>query len=776
MPEPPGRRDPESAEFLLFDAFTQFVRGQAEHQPWVIVLDDLHWADEPTLQLLLFMARALSTMPVLIVGTYRDTELTRTHPLSETLAELNREGGFQRIVLKGLTSEEVTSYVRKRASVEPSPALLSRIVEETEGNPFFLSEVVNLMVEEGTLENDSVSDISLPDGVREALGRRLDRLSADANELLQMAAVVGREFAYDTVALLGDRDDDWLLGRLEEGLAARVIEESDRPGRYAFTHALMQETLLDELSLTRRVRLHGQVGEALERRWGDGASEHPALLALHFALSATLSAEHEEKARRYLRLAGRQAEERNAWADAVQQYERLLAVETPDGERASTNARLLVDLGRTRIAVSDFRGAMRALWRALDLLEADAVWPQYAEAALILSSVSYNVLDPARQRPVLRLALDRLPDGQSELGARLTIRLAKVVDDLSIAGPLLSEGRETARQLGLEDVLAEADAVEGLHLHNQCDPEAMPLLNSAVNQLEHLGYYPLAAETAMNLRTMTEVTLGSAAALEVANRQIELGRRVRQPLYVADGTMYQLAISLHRGELERVAQEEGAALEQFGWHFLMRGTMSLCALLRGDRARAIELLPTATGGESWQSATLHSYRAWVLAHVGEFDEVDTEVENALRLIAQSKTPLFQIPIELNTLNAAVTAHADRWRDEALRVVETPELTQGHAVAGSTGSIALQRAEIGLMIELPAERVEGWFQEALDFSENEGFVIDRGRAHLGLAAVAQLQGDSESARRQLDAAGEMFSRHGAKLYLDQVIAKKQILKA
>jgi predicted ATPase len=128
--------------------------------------------------------------------------------------------------------------------------VLDRIFEETEGNPFFLSEVVNLMAQEGKLSSESVSDIAIPDGVKEALGRRLDRISEEANELLQVAAVAGREFTYDTLNLLGDRADEELLRLVEEALRARVIEEMPQAGRYRFTHALMQETLLGELSTT----------------------------------------------------------------------------------------------------------------------------------------------------------------------------------------------------------------------------------------------------------------------------------------------------------------------------------------------------------------------------------------------------------------------------------------------------------------------------------------------------------------------------------------------
>jgi len=242
--EPEPLADPEAAQFRLFDAFLTFVRGMAAQVPLLILLDDLHWADKPSLLLLQHVARELSRMRVLIACTYRDTDLSRTHPLSETLARLNREAGFDRIVLRGLSRGEVAAYIRAAASVEPKRELIDRVFEETEGNPFFLSEVVNLMAQEGKLTAESISDIAIPDGVREALGRSLDRISDEANELLQTAAVVGREFTYETLSLTGDRGDEELLRLVEEALEARVIEETERPGRYRFTHALMQETLL----------------------------------------------------------------------------------------------------------------------------------------------------------------------------------------------------------------------------------------------------------------------------------------------------------------------------------------------------------------------------------------------------------------------------------------------------------------------------------------------------------------------------------------------------
>ena len=201
-PEPPTPSDPRRAQFRLFDAYAHLRSGACSAEtPLLVVLDDLHWADKPTLLLLTHVARELARTRILVVGTYRDTDLDRTHPLSADAgrAEPRATAVHAHQPARARLATRSRDYIRAAAHVEPPRELVDRIFEETEGNPFFLTEVVNLMAQEGTLAATRVSDIAIPEGVREALGRRLDRLSEDANELLQFAAVAGREFAYDTL-------------------------------------------------------------------------------------------------------------------------------------------------------------------------------------------------------------------------------------------------------------------------------------------------------------------------------------------------------------------------------------------------------------------------------------------------------------------------------------------------------------------------------------------------------------------------------------------------
>ena len=267
---PPQLDSMEQARFRLFDSITAFLKTAAQKQPLVLVLDDLHWADQPSLLLLQFVARELDNSRLLLMGTYRDVELNRQHPLAESLGELTRERLFQRVLLRGLSQQDVGRFIEVVTGIVPPTGLTQAVFTQTEGNPLFVTEVVRLLVQEGELSQERTADrdswtVRIPEGVREVIGR-LNRLSQRCNETLTIASVIGREFELRQLTpLVEDISEDRLLEVLEEALSARVIEELPQAvGRYQFSHALIQETLTEELTLTRRVRLHARIAETLE--------------------------------------------------------------------------------------------------------------------------------------------------------------------------------------------------------------------------------------------------------------------------------------------------------------------------------------------------------------------------------------------------------------------------------------------------------------------------------------------------------------------------------
>jgi predicted ATPase len=227
-----------------------FLQNAAANRPLVLVLDDLHWADNDSLALLEFIAPELAAAPLLVIGTYRDVEVSRRHPLSETLAELTREQRLERIHLGGLSQAEVARCIEATSSIVPSSALAQAVHSRTEGNPLFVTEVVRLLVQEGELtperlEGQPRPPLPLPEGIRDVIGKRLGRLSGRCNAALTIGALIGADFELEQIGkLMGDLAEDELLELLEEALSERVIEELPAaPNRYQFTHTLIQETL-----------------------------------------------------------------------------------------------------------------------------------------------------------------------------------------------------------------------------------------------------------------------------------------------------------------------------------------------------------------------------------------------------------------------------------------------------------------------------------------------------------------------------------------------------
>ena len=226
---PAPQLEPAQARLRLFDSITAFLKTASQRQPLVLVLDDLHWADQPSLALLQFVARELGGARLLIIGTYRDMELSRQHPLAEALGELTRERLFQRVLLRGLTQEDLGRFIEMTSGNTAPRGLVEAVHTQTEGNPLFVTEVVRLLVQQGELGAEQVRDteswtIRIPQGVREVIGRRLNRLSQRCNEALTVASIIGREFTLAQLRpLVEEATDERLLELLEEALASRVI-------------------------------------------------------------------------------------------------------------------------------------------------------------------------------------------------------------------------------------------------------------------------------------------------------------------------------------------------------------------------------------------------------------------------------------------------------------------------------------------------------------------------------------------------------------------------
>jgi tetratricopeptide (TPR) repeat protein len=333
---PPSKAtDSDTERFLLFAAAVGLLTTVSQHQPVVLVLDDLQWADKGSLLLLRHLAAAEQTMRVLVLGTYRDSELSQSHPFTEALAALHRQRGVSRIELSGLDDSGVVSFLEAAAGQTLDKAavgLAHAIYRETDGNPFFVSEVLRHLSETGAIfqdstgrwvADDSLEQMALPDCVRVVIGARVGRLGPEASRVLSTAAVIGRDFDLDVLALATKTSEDELLDILDAAAAVALVRElSDATGHYTFAHALIQHTLYEDLGRTRRARVHRQVAEALEDLCGGHPGGRVGELARHW-ISATQPIDLA-KAIGYSKQAGDSALDALAPADALGRYAQAL--------------------------------------------------------------------------------------------------------------------------------------------------------------------------------------------------------------------------------------------------------------------------------------------------------------------------------------------------------------------------------------------------------------------------------------------------------------------
>jgi class 3 adenylate cyclase len=453
----PAALEPDQARFRLFDSITTFLKNASKGAPLMVVLDDMHWADKPSLLLLQFLAKELRGSRLMVLGTYRDVELRRQHPLAQTLGELNRENLSQRVLLRGLTENDVRRFVEVTAGTSPPDALVQAVYKETEGNPFFVNEIVRLLVADGRLEQAAgVKEwsVTIPQSVREVVGRRLDHLSEGCNRVLTIGSVIGREFGLRLLEKVAEVKGDALLEALEEAMAARVIAELPRAtDQYWFSHALIRETLYEELSTTRRVRLHRQIGEALEELDAEGNLPQ---LAYHFAEAAPGG--DVEKAVVYARKAGEKAVALFAWEDAVTQFERALQVvdlQTPVNETLKCD--LLLALGDSLFGTGDEARGQATFESAAEIARRLKDGQRLAQAALGYARPFSVGLVNETVVALLREALRGIADEDSAVRARLLSRLGREMYFASLEefDRLTLEGVTVARRVADKRALSE---------------------------------------------------------------------------------------------------------------------------------------------------------------------------------------------------------------------------------------------------------------------------------------------------------------------------------
>lgn len=420
--------DAAQARFRLFDALAAFWKRAAAPRGIMLVIDDLHWADAASLRLLEFLAADATEARLLLVGTFRDTEVDRRHPLFDTLGDLARRPHYARMALRGLSLEEARELVGAGAATK---ATLTQLLERTEGNPFFLTEMSRLLA-----PARGGKSTPLPAGVREVIGSRLNRLSATCNQVLINAAVIGREFELPVLTAMDDAlTEAACFDAIEEALAANVVEELLDAEAYRFTHALIREALYDEVPAIRRPRLHFRVAVAIEAGYRQDLTDQLTRLAFHYG--AAMPAQGADKALEFARRAGEQAMRLFAYEEAARHFHGALEALTIQTRRAQPDPAMRCELltlqGEAQTFAADYASARQTLRAAADLAQATASTTALARVAIAFEDASWRPgLTGEESIALLRSALARLhetsaADTQPQLQARLLSALTRAL-------------------------------------------------------------------------------------------------------------------------------------------------------------------------------------------------------------------------------------------------------------------------------------------------------------------------------------------------------------
>lgn len=643
----PRLADAAQARFRLFDAIAGFWKRAAAETAHLLILDNLHWADTPSLRLLEFLAPEIGDSRLLVLATYRDIELSRRHPLSDTLGALARAPRFQRVRLTGLNLGESSRFMVAAAG-RPVPAeLLASVHSQTEGNPLFLAEITRFLMREGVLDAQPSSPSAIaspgaaprriPEGVKEVIGTRLNRLSQPCNAVLANAAAIGRTFNTAVLtSLLDGMPEGELTAALEEALAAGVIEEAAEPGNYQFSHALIRETLYDEIPPVRRARLHLRIGAALEALHGHDPMSDLAALAHHYC--AALPGGDARKAVEYAQRAAERADKLFAYEEAAR-YCRLAlqALEASKApEDATRRCKLLIALGEGLVKAGENLQAAEVLRVAAASAKALGVSEDFAHAAVAFEEATWRPGIPGG--PAARLlhdALAGLPEEDGVLRARVLSSLTRALvfsGSLDEATRVHEQALAMARRLGDPGTISAAlrSMVTARWL-----PQRFAARVAATSEAERLAQQIGDREReidAASWRLFDLMELGDmkTRAAEFA-AYAKLADEVRQPFYQYVGVSSRAMMALFEGRFE---ESERLALQALEVGQRMPGLDAAGIFgvqmftVRREQGRLKELAPAVDAfvRTTAEAATWRPGLAVVYSELGLAEQARTEFE------------------------------------------------------------------------------------------------------------------------------------------------------
>ena len=547
---------PEQERYRLLEAVRHWLENLARRRPVLLLIEDLHWAGPATCLLLRHLAPSLTAAPILILGTCREEELQSHAQLREAVAEFGRLQVYRAVSLVGLTVPALTEMLSGMGGGEPPAELVEAIHEQTEGNPFFVTELINHLDTEGKLFGPeggwrpppSRDEWDVPESVRVVIERRLNSLAEATRKVLTVASVVGKDFTYDLLEALSEVPADALLDSLDEAIRMGMIEEAEgAAARFRFAHQLTRQALYDDLSGLRRRQLHLRVGEAME---GVPGAE-PAQLAYHFSTAGHMAP--PEKTRRYLTMAGDEARRTAAWEGAAAHYQQALELLAAGEEQE--RAELLRRLGEAQSGAGDWEGAVASWKEAMETCERLGDWEAAGWIGFSLRKLYGARGQFAEAAEVVKRSLSVVSADDSEIRSRLLAQAGffrSAFGEMEEGEHLLAQSMEMAERLDNAAAKGFIAFIRGMHFQSYCRlAEAAEQLEQGV-QWSLAGNDPWSASQSSSFRRHILFCLGDLSAAEDAMDEEErLARKAGNFLAVCETKWIGSSVACLRGDLPR---------------------------------------------------------------------------------------------------------------------------------------------------------------------------------------------------------------------------------
>jgi DNA-binding SARP family transcriptional activator len=766
-PNPP--LDPQSEQQRLFESMVACCAALSEGAPLLLVLEDVHWADSGTLSLLRHLARRARRQRMLLVATYREAELDEARPFRQVLLDLHRERLAERLKLSRLDREGTKELLAVLFDEEITPEFLDGIYRETEGNPFFIEEVCKALVESGEVyfadgrwDRPSMEELEIPQSVRVAIQSRVGKLPPQVQETLRLAAVLGREFDFDTLRKVGDQGEDTLFDALERAERAQLIGEvsAEGGGTFAFTHALIPTTLVEGLSGLRRRLLHRQVMTGIERLHRDDFES----LSFH-----ALEAGDLQKGLDFSLRAGEKAQRVYACEDALFHYGRAreIAASLDLPEQLSSIHEAMGDIQDW----SDISQAIGSFERALNL----TTDPERRAGIKSKIGTTYARVGDERGREFLEAAINELnPDTQGNELALATCYIGRFHHfrgQHRQALTHLERARQIAEPLDEPHTLTHIYVyLAGAHLLLAEFDKSMEWARQAI-ALGEQKTYPLAIM--FGYEYLAEVSVGMGKwqdALEFAGQERQIGERIGLLGLVAWAennfatAYYGLGDLLAAEKAGRKSLEMAEAVGDFRLAVLAGAQLSIIQTDLGQAEIAEENAKTAVQrGIDRNLVQMVHPSLGALAHChmqyGDWENAIKHLDQFARVIAESDNRYDSL---LNGPQYAEASLRTGQLDKAVEIVERT-LTQSREAPSRHIEAVARRVQAQILAAQGAwDEAARCFDEAIARLEQLGSRLELGRALYHRGTMQADRGEAQDARTSLARALEIFQASSAKI--------------